>query len=382
MSDKLEKIKVLQVVSCLDKGGTEAYIMNNLRHINREKFQFDFLVFTDNVDAYKQEIENLGGRIFIGTEPKVKSIFSFVRSIILCINKNGPYNVVHSHVNNSNGWVMLATKIAKVRTRISHSHGSPNLQKENFLRRIYRYIERTLIKMFSTNKIACSNLAGSYLYGEEYFHKHGKTLRNGIDVEKYMRVDKKKVSELKKSLGINDEHFVIGNVTRFDAKKNQEFIVDVFNEVQNKNQNSILILGGVDGGQLKYIKEKVEKLGLSDKVRFIGVRDDIEICLNMMDAYIFPSLFEGLGIVALEAQAANLPVYASEYVPNECDIGLGLVNFLELNKGAQYWADLILKNSHKRTLDENTTMKTFKLNGYSIERSIHSLMDVYMGGEK
>lgn len=375
----MKKIKVLHVTSCFQYGGTEAYIMNNYRAIDKEKFSFDFWIFQEENSPYKSEINSLGGEVYNGEVPDLRHIFSFIFSLVKHIRNNGPYDVVHSHVNIMNAWVMLAALIGRVKIRISHSHDTSGKDTRNILKKIYYQILGYMINFFATDHLACSMDAGNYLYGKEYFSLYGEVVNNGITVSDFLNKNDMAVSKLKREYKIPENNLIIGNITRFESKKNQDFIVEIFKKLVEIEPNSTLILGGVDGGQLYYIKEKVSMLKMEDKVRFIGVRKDINQWLNLMDIYLFPSLYEGLGIVLLEAQAAGVKCIASTGVSKEADIGLGLVDFINLNKGPKYWAEHILKTPKRDIISLNDIYTAFDKSGYSVKASIKRVEKIYEG---
>lgn len=374
----VKKIKVLQVTTSIVRGGTEAYIMNNYLNIDHDEFHFDFYLFEDRVDAYQKEINELGGKIIIGASPNIMNLYRFIKLLIKCNKENGPYDVVHAHTNFNNAWVLLAAYLSGVKNRISHSHTSGFEITQSKVKENYNRLKRMIINKLSTSKIAASTEAGIWLYGEEQFQKNGTVLRNGISVKKIQNVSNDEIRALKKSFNLLDNQLVFGNITRFDNNKNQEFVLDIFKEIKLMHPNSILLLGGNDGGKLQHTLTKVEELGLKDVVQFIGVRADIEVCLKLLDAYIFPSYIEGLGIAALESQAAGTPIFSSDTVPKEVDIGVGLIHFLSLDNGPEYWAKYILTYLKSiNRLDNKRIEEAFESKGFSIEDSVKELEYLY-----
>lgn len=375
----MKKIKVLHVTSCFQYGGTEAYIMNNFRAVDRSKYSFEFWIFKEDASPYREEINQLGGKIYHGKLPNIRKIFHFIRSLSVHIKSNGPYDVIHSHVNIMNGWVMLTAFYAGVKVRISHSHATSGRSSTRIVKRSYYKMLEFMIKIFATKKLSCSIDAGNYLYGEKYFSKHGEVVNNGIDVNKFSNTKPSKISKLIEKYNIYDNHIVIGNITRFDKNKNHDFIIDIFKEIQVIESNSILVLGGIDGGLLTSIKDKVKNNKLSDSVRFIGARDDVEDWLHIINGYLFPSLYEGLGIVLLEAQAAGVKCFASSSVSTEVDLGLGLIEFIDLDTSPKHWAKKIIANLANTRIPSKVIQSTFDRRGYSISSSIRRLQEIYRG---
>ncbi len=368
--------RVLQVVSCLESGGTEAFIMNNYKAVDKNKIQFDFLVFVKNDHPYIEEIKKMGGKVFFATTPSIKKIKTFLTTVEKIIQENGPYSAVHSHVNIANSWVMLAAKNAGVPIRISHSHAV--FKVSNVFEKILRKCQKNFIKKNATDFLACSNEAGNSLYGEKFFSKNGKVIKNGIDLYKFFNITEKS-EELKNEFNLSNENdLILGNITRFDSNKNQTFIVDVFYEILKKKNNAILLLGGVDGGALAQVKEKVAVLGIENSVRFIGKRQDVPECLKFIDAYVFPSIYEGLGIAILEAQASGCECFVSTSVSQEADMGIGTMNYYDLNDGAETWAEKIINICENRKQPSKMIIeKSFNQKGFSIISSVQDLVQIY-----
>lgn len=367
--------KVLQVVSCLELGGTEAFIMNNYRQMDRSKIQFDFLVFVEKDYPYTKEIQRMGGRIFFCGTPQLKRVKKFLQIVQQIIKENGPYDAVHSHVNIANGWVLLAAKKAKVPIRISHSHDTAGKGK----RKLYRKLEEIIIKKSATHYLACSEVAGAYLYGKKYFKVKGQVLCNGIQLGRFISLEDT-LHELKKEFKVSEEACVIGNITRFEPKKNPLFTLEVFSEILKIKPNAVLLLGGPDGGQLDAVKKRAKELNIENAVRFIGPRTDIPQCLQLIDIYLFPSLFEGLGIALLEAQASGCECFASTGVSKEADMGLGTAHFLDLKDSPADWAEKIISCYEKRVCPSKAQIeKAFSVRGYNIEESSKELLKIYEG---
>lgn len=305
--------KILQVVSCLALGGTEAFIMSNYRQLDKSKYQFDFLVFVENDYPYLEEIESLGGRVFFCGLPAITKLKVFENNVIKIIRENGPYDAVHSHVNIQNGFVMKAAYKAGVKQRISHSHDTSGKGAVGVKYLTERWKEY-LIKHYATDFLACSSAAGCYLYGQSLFSEKGRMIPNGIDLRPFFEAGARRNVLLKEFDIPQGCNLIVGNITRFEPKKNPTFTVKVFKKLLKRYPEAVLLLGGPDGGELNKIRGLVRELDISDHVRFIGSRRDIPDCLNLIDVYLFPSLFEGLGIGFLEAQASACLCVASKGV--------------------------------------------------------------------
>src|SRR5690606_17882169 len=276
-------------------------------------------------------------------------------------------DVVHSHVHAFSGLVLLIAFLSGINNRISHSDSDTRFKEKNIslIRELYFLLMKFLISVFATTRIAVSSLAAENLYGMNW-----KTKKNcvaipcGIDISRYD--PKYKNANMRNDFGLPEDALVVGHVGRFEEPKNHGFLIDVFFEIHKQNSNAYLVLVG-DGVLRTQIEEKVAALGLSSKVVFLGLRKDVPLLmLSVFDIFVFPSLWEGLGLVAVEAQSAGLLCIASNNVPKEADVGSCV--YLDLNKSL--WVDNILNYKNKDKNLENER--------YSIEKSIDFLNKIYL----
>lgn len=371
--------RVLHVVSSLERGGTEAFIMNNFRTIDRNEIQFDFFVFVEKEYPYTEEITRLGGKIFWGEIPSAKNAGSLMKRLGDVIRQNGPYVAIHSHVNIANSWVMKAAKKAGVKVRISHSHAISD-NSGSFIKKLYKKFQLHLLKRNATHFFACSREAGQSLYGKNFFDFHGEIIKNGINIKDFVNVSDQAVANLKQELGCNDAELVLGNVTRFDLNKNQLFILDIFKDLLKYKPGAVLLLGGVDGGMLDAVKSKAKEMQILNNIRFIGPRKDIPVCLKLIDVYLFTSFSEGLGIALLEAQAGGCMCFVSTGVVRKADVGLGNVHFESLQTPPSIWAKKIIdKYAEYKAPDESKVEYLFKEKGYLIQETTDKLSAIYQG---
>ena len=373
--------KILQVVACLERGGTEAFLMNQYRNIDREQLQFDFYVFRENNDPYVEEIRSMGGQVFFGVPPKSTHLPRFFREAEQ-IMREGGYAAVHSHINLTNAWVLIAAKRAGIPVRISHSHDTYG-KGGNFYKRIYRALEVALVKSNANVFLACGQEAGEYLYGTGFFRRKGRVIKNGIDVERFLVGDEEKIAEAKASFDLQEDcDLLIGNITRFEPKKNQLFMLEVFSELLKTRPKACLVLGGPDGGMLEKTKNRARELGVSERIRFVGLRDDVPACLHAFDIVLFPSQFEGLPIALLEAQASGTPCLVSTAVSREADIGLGKLRFLDPEDSPTDWAEELLKTAEEDScVPKEDILKAFRGKGFDVKQSAKELAELYLYGE-
>ncbi|MBR2028084.1 MAG: glycosyltransferase [Oscillospiraceae bacterium] len=331
-----EPVRILHCVAGIGRGGYETYIMNLYRNIDRTKVQFDFLYSFGGV--YKPEIEALGGRLYKIPFITEKGPFAYTKYVREFFASHPEYKIVHSHMDKFSGHIMREAKRAGIPVRISHSHSvaSSGMLAYKVVKGYYGF----MINPNCTDRFACSKEAGDWLFGRD--RDDVNVVKNGIDLKKFSCEDKRDRSKL-----------TIACVGRLAAEKNHTFLIDIFSEVYKKNKNAQLVIAGT-GDTEAMLKDKVAALGLNGAVEFMGDCNDVNALLQRTDIMCLPSLFEGLGIVFVEAQACGVKCIASDRVPMEAKVSDDIV-FIPLEKGAQYWADVILntdvsekKNNHDR----------------------------------
>jgi glycosyltransferase involved in cell wall biosynthesis len=323
-------IRVAQIMGKWLGGGVEAVVMNYYRNIDRSKIQFDFICDEDSTNIPYDEIKKLGGKVIL--IPQYQKVFKYHKKLKQVLKEEN-YKIVHSHINTLSVFSLFAAKCARVPVRIAHSHSTTN--KKEWKKNLMKQALRPFSKKYATDYFACTEHAGRWLFGDRTFER-GKVsiINNAIDLDIF-KYDEKLRKEKRKKLKIKDDTLVVGHIGRFVAQKNHTFLIDIFNELHKKKKNSILLLIG-QGPLMDEIKEKVEILGISDSVKFLGQRDDVNELYNVMDLFLFPSLYEGLGMVLIEAQANGLPCIASTEVPKIADISNN-VQFYDLNDSIDIW---------------------------------------------
>lgn len=366
--------RVLHVVGGMNIGGTETMLMNLYRNIDKRKLQFDFISYYSEEGHYDREIINLGGKVINLPAPNMVGPWKAIKDLCRVIKENGPYEVIHCHTLFNCGLATLAGFLCGVKIRISHAHTTSD-SKNSIIKRIYIFIMRLLISLFSTDYIACSNSAAQYLFGKKSIKKSKYSyLPNYIDYYRFCRESKN--TDMRKELGIKADEKVVGHIGRFIDAKNHSFLVQVIANMIKKNPKIRVLLVG-DGVLKKDIELQVKSLGLEDKVIFTGEREDISELLGCMDIFIFPSIYEGLGIALLEAQAAGLPCLVSEAIQSEADIGIGLLKKVELSSGVEVWAEIAMEMIDSKPLDFEVIIQGFERRGYDFESTIHKLYEIY-----
>lgn len=303
-------IRVAQIVGKMNGGGVEAVVMNYYRHIDRSKVQFDFLVDSDSTLIPREEIESLGGRVF--EIPPYQHVIEYQRELQRLFKEEG-WKIVHSHINALSVFPLRAAKKAGVPVRIAHSHSTSG--KGEHAKNALKAVLKTQSNRYPTHRFACSRFAGEWLFGKA---ADFEVVYNAIDLDSF-RFNEEVRAQTRADLGLIDDQFVVGHVGRFTAQKNHVFLINVFSEVAKRRDDVVLLLvgSGEDGAS---VKSMVDQLGLSDRVKFLGQRSDVNHLYQAFDAFLLPSLYEGLCLVGVEAQVSGLPCLLSDTITREVDV--------------------------------------------------------------
>lgn len=363
-------MKILHYVAIMNRGGEETFIMNVMRKINLNYYHFDFLCSLEESGDYDEEIKKLGGKVLTYKASTIKSplkqIDNLWRLCKMLRSLKGEYDVFHIHTQHAMDSCrdVIAAKIAGIPKIIVHSH-STNTTYHIKAHKIFR----NLLNLFDINKLACSKEAGEWLFGK---NAQFEIITNGIDTEKFMfsSISNEKIRE---KLGLDDS-FVIGHVGNYTTPKNHKFIIDIFNEYLKLDNNAKLILVG-NGYRQMYYEEYVKNLGIEEKVMFLGGRDDVNVLMNAFNIFVFPSLYEGLGIVLIEAQANGLRCIISNNIPNEVIITNNIVR-MSLDKPAYEWANQIFDYKDE-IIDRKYCNYVVNQSKFDINESVEKLAEIY-----
>lgn len=364
-----EPIRVAHVMGKMVGGGVEQVVMNYYRHIDRSKVQFDFLVDADSKLVPRRQIEALGGRVF--TIPPYQNVFEYQKAVKSLFQGQG-WEVVHSHINALSVFPLRAAKQAGVPVRIAHSHSTSG--RGEYAKNALKAILRTQSKRYPTHRFACSRLAGEWLFGEG---SDFEVVHNAIDLNRFF-FDATARAEARIGLGLDDEQFAIGHVGRFMAQKNHRFLIDAFSEVAKRCPDAVLLLVGT-GEAMSLAESRAAELGIADKVRFLGQRGDVDLLYQAFDVFVLPSLYEGLCLVGIEAQAAGLPCILSDAITREVDV-TGTCRFLPIDD-PDAWADAIC-GVERRDDAERFAIQVSAFADYDIERQGDRLTEKYLSLHK
>lgn len=362
-----EPIRVLHIFGALNPGGVETLVMNIYRCIDRERIQFDFALTEGKKSFFDDEVTSLGGRIFYFDQSKTK-----MQNLTDVFKTEGPFKAMHSHVYFYSGAVLRNAAKHGVPVRIAHAHNTSFGQKNTLKRKAYEWTMRKLILANATDMLGCSTDACEFVFGEGIMDdSRCSVLYNGFDVDAF-KYDDEKGNRIREKYGLQDK-LVVGHVGRFEEQKNHVQLVEQFAAIYEKNKAAVLLMVG-RGSLMDSIKEKCKMLGIYDACIFAGAQKDTPSYYSAMDVFLFPSLYEGLGSVLIEAQANGLHVVTSKtVVPYDIDV-TGNATFMPLEATAEEWADAVLVVAERETGDK-ANRKVHSL--YNIKDVTERLCEIY-----
>lgn len=325
-------IRVAQIMGFMDGGGVEQVVMNFYRHTDHSRVQFDFIVCKGSEMVPQEEIESMGGRVFL--IPPYKNLSHYMHELE-CLLRAERWPIVHSHVNALSVFPLRAAKRAMIPVRIAHSHSTAG--KGEAAKNVAKSVLKRFSNAYPTHRMACSRYAGEWLFGKG---ADFEVIRNAIDLPRFDYDAEVRESERAK-LGIGGKTFVIGHVGRFVPQKNHVFLINAFAEILKREEDSLLVLVG-EGPLLKSERERALALNIADKIRFIGHHENIGPLYQAFDIFCLPSNYEGLGMVAVEAQVSGLPTICSENVPDEALVSGSAIK-MNLSDGPAAWAEAALR---------------------------------------
>lgn len=364
--DGRSPLRVLMIMTSMDCGGMETFTMNIYRAIDRSKVQFDFLLHRPHHGDYEDEIERLGGKIFrIGRQNPLD--YGYWRGLDLFF-KDHAYPIVHAQLDCMSGIPLLVAKRHGINVRIAHSHSS---RQDIDIKYPIKLACKKMIKHVATDLFACGVVAGRWMFETDCY----SVIPNAIDTSLY-RFDVSRRALMRKRLGISEEACVIGHVGRFAAVKNHSRIISIFQRYHSVNPDSVLLLIG-DGELRSEVQAMVDSLCLDDSVRFLGLRSDVPDLMQAMDLLLMPSVYEGLPMSLVEAQASGLTCVISQSIPEDCDIVEGAIRRVSLEEDDAVWASVIMEMT-KLPRDRTDWSQLVKNAGFDIKASAIKLQNFYL----
>lgn len=343
-----EPLRILNLFTIMNRGGAETMVMNYYRNIDKSKIQFDFMVHRSERGAYDDEIEAMGGKIYRMCPIYPQNFTKYKHMLAAFFKEHPEYKIIHSHMSELGCFAFIQAQKNGVKVKICHAHNAPVRESMNLKEKaqlVFRNYFKKKMLPYSDYLFVCGEEAGNWLYGKENKDKF-IMMNNAVDAQKfkYNEIVRQKTRE---ELGLGNS-FTLINVGRFNPQKNHGFILDIFKSLKSICPDAVLLLVGT-GDMLDEIKEKANRLSISDSVKFLGMRSDIDSLLQAGDVFIFPSLYEGLPVTMVEAQASGIKCFISDAIPSQCII-TNDVTVLSLKDSAEIWAQKIsaLKNGYVR----------------------------------
>ncbi len=365
----MKPIRVLQVVRKMDMGGVQSMIMNYYRNIDRSKVQFDFIVQDFNEGFFDKEILEMGSTIY--RVSPLSNLVNYYKDLSKVL-KNNKYSIIHIHQNFANIHSLLVAFIYRVPNRIAHSHNS--FPEISLMRKSVKVVIKHLINRLATHKFACSKVAAEWLYGKKQIKKGNVLIiNNAIDIQKFEFNNTLRIKK-REELGLANK-IIIGHIGYFGEQKNHDFLIDIFSEVNKLKNDTHLLLIGL-GVLEKKIIDKVDSLGLTGVASFLGSRPDVNELLSAFDIFIFPSLYEGLPVTIVEAQAAGLKCIISDEVTKEVLL-TNLTKYISLKVPAKEWAKEII-NEIENNAERKDMSNIIKNKGYDIAYEANKLERIYV----
>lgn len=327
-------IRIAFIMGKMDSGGKKNLVMEYYRHIDREKVQFDFICDSDSQAIPDEEIQSLGGRIY-RIAPYQRIIQNMLDIRKLCIKNR--YQVMHAYNSTMNVFPMFIAKMTGVPVRISESL---SMAHEGEFKTVLKKLLKPMSKWFATHYMSCGEDCGRWQFGDKLFDAGKVAVFKTVVNTEFNKYDPELRERTRKEYELEGK-MVIGHIGRFVPQKNPLFLLDIVAEVFKREKDAILLLIG-DGDLKEEMHKKIEKLGISNQIKYLGRREDIQPFYNAMDAFLLPSLYEGLPVVGLEAQSCGLPMFFSTEVTAEasvCELG----HFLKLSDSPEKWAVELIK---------------------------------------
>ena len=335
-----DRTNILHVIGSTGRGGAETWLMQVLRHFDRDRFNIDVMVNNEKRNTLAEDFRKLNCQIHVcgpHSDP-----FRYARRFIGILSRNGPYQVVHCHLQLFNGFLMALARYCGVPVRIAHARNCRDANSVRHRRLFYQTIMRLCLARYATHRLAVSRVAAFGTYGRTLGNESNcHIVSSGIDFSLFLR--QPPFGTTRKELGLLPHQKVIGHVGSFTAQKNHTFLIEIASFVIRRNPDAIFMLIG--NGPLKVsIEQKVSAMGILSHFMFIGEVTNVpDLMMGAMDLFLFPSLYEGLPRALNEAQAAGLPCIASDTVTDEARALPQSVRFLSLDGGAPQWADVVLE---------------------------------------
>lgn len=346
-------VRVLHIVGAIAPGGLENFIMNLYEQIDREQVQFDVIIHARKENDYVEQIEAMGGKVYTLPRLTSKPIQNLIQ--IYRIVKKQQYPVVVRHTPNALVTPqLLVARLGGAKT-ICHSHSVTDPQKTA------HKLGRLLMKVATTNRVACSEAAGKWMFGKQDY----EIVQNAINIQKF-EYSKEKEQKVREEFKLADKK-VYGHIGNFAEVKNHMYLLSIYKEILDRDKNAVCFCLG-EGSLRTQIEAEIERLGIADRVILTGVRHDAENFMSCFDVLIFPSIFEGLPLTLIEAQAAGLPCLISDAITKEVVVTEHLVEMRSIKEPAELWAKRAVEIANQEELDRSCQYELIAKHGYDIKK--------------
>lgn len=369
-------LRVLQVGMTRNLGGIETYLIEQFRHLDKSKIDYDFVNITGEYSiCYEDEILASGSKIFKVVSRHKNPLLHYWQWFNILLQNKGVYDVIVLNTNSLEYvFPLVLGKVFGIPVRVIHSHNSGFENKQGLARRILVGMNKKLLAWSANLRFACSQFAGQWMFKDNPYH----VIYNAIDIHKY-DADLAVRDEMRQALNL-DTALTLLHVGRFSYQKNHSFLLDIFKEVHSIQPDSVLLLVGDTTEESEFlteVKRKIKAYGLENVVRLLGRRDDVNKIMQAADILVMPSFFEGLTVVGIEAQACDLPLLLSDTVTKELGL-LPSTQFISLDAGAKAWAEVIVnsKQHNRRSRYEELKAAGYDI-GFETERVEKLLIDAY-----
>ncbi len=359
---------VLIIIGKLKIGGAEKIGRDIGYYADKSKYNIHYLVFTDEIGSYEEELIDAGCKIHHMAPPSYGYISYCIN--IYRLLKAESIDIIHSHTMFNSGWIMMISRYMGIPVRISHSHSIKGPEHRGFLKNRYENTMRRLINRYSTQLVACGAGAGAWLYGKEVFEKRGTLIYNGIELSEFTfsEASRRKI----RSQYHMDDAFVIGHVGHLATVKNQVFLIQIMPEICKQIPNTLLLLLG-DGKDREMLEKKAEELGMRNRVIFTGNVKNVGEYMSAMDVFAFPSLYEGMPLALVEAQTCGLPCIISDKIPKDVYL-TDLIQSCSLERKG-IWVDSIVKARRKEPVKYSRQMYDMGFDTSGMLQKIYQLYD-------
>ena len=362
--------RILHITGGMDRAGAETMVMNLYRNIDKTKFQFDFVAFTNKVCDYDNEIKAFGGRIF---HIVVSNPLKRMKALESLLKQHPEWETIHAHTLFSNAFHMYAAYKAGVKQRIAHSHSTSDQSKSKWTSLVYQAFSRKMQAHYATHFVACGKEAGAFLFPKQ---KDILLLPNAIDVTRFAEIGESRKEYLRKEFSLPESTVVLLQLGRLNTVKNHMFSFQLLKALKDQGVDFQFFIAG-QGNLEEELKAKVKELNLENDVVFLGIRTDVPELLAGSDVMLMPSLHEGFPVVLVESQACGTPALIADTIASEVDLGLNLVTFKSLEKPHDNWVKTLLQILKQPLVSQSARVQELKAKGFDVKRNVEQLEKLY-----